>query len=138
MSPILLQTIARTISPVLLLFSLILLLRGHDSPGGGFVGGLMAASALTLYAVAYGMRLTEQAIRLPPERLTALGLLLAGLSGAVPLLENRPFLSAYWVEWDLWGATLKLGTPLVFDVGVYLVVLGATLTFVLYLRQEPS
>lgn len=138
MSPILLQTIARTISPVLLLFSLVLLLRGHDSPGGGFVGGLMAASALTLYAIAYGMRLTERALRMPPERLTAFGLFIAVLSGLPPLMLGQPFLSAYWVEWDVLGATVKVGTPLVFDVGVYLVVLGATLTFVLYLRKERS
>lgn len=138
MSPILLQTIARTISPVLLLFSLVLLLRGHDTPGGGFVGGLMAASALTLYAVAYGMRLTERALRMPPERLTAIGLLIAAVSGLPPLLLGQPFLSAYWVEWHMLGTTLKVGTPLVFDVGVYLVVLGATLTFVLYLRKERT
>jgi multicomponent Na+:H+ antiporter subunit B len=136
MSPILLQTIARTVSPVLLLFSLVLLLRGHDSPGGGFVGGLMAASALTLYAIAYGMRLTEKALRMPPERLTALGLLIAGLSGVPPLLVGQPFLAAYWVEFELLGATVKMGTPLVFDIGVYMVVLGATLTFVLYLRED--
>jgi multicomponent Na+:H+ antiporter subunit B len=136
MSPILLQTIARTVSPVLLLFSLVLLLRGHDSPGGGFVGGLMAASALTLYAIAYGMRLTEKALRMPPERLTALGLLIAGLSGVPPLLVGQPFLAAYWVEFEMLGATVKMGTPLVFDIGVYMVVLGATLTFVLYLRED--
>jgi multicomponent Na+:H+ antiporter subunit B len=138
MNPILLQTIARTIGPVLILFSLVLLLRGHNSPGGGFVGGLMAASALTLYAMAYGMRLTERAIRVAPERLTAVGLLIAGASGVFPMLLGDPFLTAHWVDVSVPGMKLHVGTPLVFDVGVYLVVLGATLTFVLYLRKEPE
>jgi multicomponent Na+:H+ antiporter subunit B len=137
MSPILLQTIARTIGPVLLLFSLVLLLRGHNRPGGGFVGGLMAASALTLYLTAYGLEATTRALKVSPERIAAAGLLLSVGSGSLALLDGRPFLAGYWTAVTLPGrAEVEAGTPLLFDTGVYLVVLGATLTFVLYLKGK--
>lgn len=138
MSPLLPQAIARTIGPVLLLFSLVLLLRGHDHPGGGFVGGLMAASALTLYLTAYGSRLTAKMVKLAPERIAAFGLLLAAGSGAVGVVDGRQFLLGYWAKITLpGGEELEVGTPLLFDAGVYLVVIGATLGFVLYLRSKP-
>ena len=136
MNPIL-QTLARTISPVLVIFSLVLLLRGHHRPGGGFVGGLMAGSALTLYVLAYGFSTLARVIRFTPTRVAAVGVLLALASGLPGLFTGEAFLHGYWTVITLPGdGEVSVGTPLLFDAGVYLAVIGATLTFILQLRRH--
>lgn len=137
MTSIILQTATRFLSTLLLLFSLFLLLRGHDEPGGGFVGGLVAASAFALYATAYNVAAARAALRFDPRTIAALGLLIAAASGVPALLVGEPYLTSYWTEIELRGLPdLKFGTPLLFDVGVYLGVFGVTLTIVLALEEE--
>ena len=123
--------------PVLLLFSLLLVWRGHNEPGGGFSGGLVAAAAFALYSIAGDAAATRQLLRFDPHVFVGSGLLLAIASAVFPLLLGLPFLTARWFELNLGGlGAIKLGTPLVFDVGVYLVVIGVTLTILLNLEEE--
>jgi multicomponent Na+:H+ antiporter subunit A len=131
-SPIL-QTTTRFLFTLLVLFSLFLLFRGHDSPGGGFIGGLVAAGAFALYMLAYGADAMRTLLRIPPRILLSLGLLLALASGLVPLFLGAPFLASQWTWLPVGpgGDLAKVGTPLPFDIGVYLVVIGFTLTLVL-------
>ena len=136
MISIILRTATRFLITLLLLFSIFLLLRGHNEPGGGFIGGLVAASAYVLYAFAYDVASTRMVLRLQPRTFIVIGLSIAALSGLLPLLFGEPFLTALWVALPLWGGTLDLGTPLLFDAGVYVAVLGVTLTIILALAEE--
>jgi multicomponent Na+:H+ antiporter subunit B len=133
---IILRTAARFLLELLLLFSVFLLLRGHNEPGGGFVGGLVAAAAYILYAIAYDVPSTRAALRLAPDAIIGVGLLMALAGGLIPVLLGRPFLTGVWA--DVWpgAAVLYLGTPLIFDAGVYVAVMGVVLTIVLALAEE--
>jgi multicomponent Na+:H+ antiporter subunit B len=137
MTSFILLTTARLLLPLLLMFSVFLLLRGHNEPGGGFVAGLVAAAAWVLYALASDTQQASRALRLDPRALIGWGLLAAVAGGLLGLLFGQPFLAAWWTEVSLpGGATLKLGTPLLFDLGVSLTVLGVTLTIVFALAEE--
>jgi len=133
MNSIILQTATRLILTLLLLFSLFLLLRGHNEPGGGFVAGLVASGAFVLYAIAYDVKSAQQALRFDPHIFIASGLLLAVSSGLIGLFTGEPFLTGQWVSWNI---GIDLGTPLLFDIGVYIVVIGVTLTIILTLAEE--
>ena len=136
MGSLILRTAARFLLPLLLLFSIFLLLRGHNEPGGGFSGGLVAAVAFTLLAVGTDVPTVRRALQLPPRSLIGLGLLVATASGVVGLLGGGPLLTGHWVDLALpGGVTIAIGTPLVFDVGVYLVVVGVVLSIVLSLAE---
>jgi multicomponent Na+:H+ antiporter subunit B len=136
MTSLILAAATRLILPLMLLFSVFLLLRGHNEPGGGFVGGLVAAAAFALYAIAYGVGRAREAMRVGTIELIGVGLLLAFISGFLPLLLNRPFMTALWTAVDL-PVIGVLNTVLVFDTGVYLVVVGVTLT-IIYAMAEAE
>lgn len=137
MSTVILTTATRYMLPLLLLFSLFLLLRGHSLPGGGFVGGLVAAASFSFYAFAYGVKKARQALRLDPRVFIGVGLLLAFSSAALPALLGYPFMTGLWTEFELpvFGA---IGTPFIFDIGVFLDVLGVILTIVFTLAEGDS
>jgi multicomponent Na+:H+ antiporter subunit B len=123
--------------PLLLLFSVFLLVRGHNEPGGGFISGLVAACAFVLYGFAFGVPEAIQALRINPRVLIGAGLLVAVGSGSLALLGGRPLMTGAWGQVFVPGVgTLHLGTPLVFDLGVYLVVVGVTLSIILPLVEE--
>lgn len=135
MHSLILATAIRLLLPLMLLFSLFLLLRGHNEPGGGFVGGLVVAAAFALYTLAHGVQEGRRMLRLDPLRLVAAGLLVALLSGLLPLVAGLPFLTALWssVPAPVIG---HAGTPLLFDVGVYLLVAGMSLLIIFTLMEE--
>ena len=132
---LILSTAALYLLPLLLLFSIFLLFRGHNEPGGGFVGGLVAAAALALHSFAFDIPQTRAILRAEPRMLIGVGLLLAVLSGIAPIFINEVFMTAIWgdLNYPVFG---KPGTPLVFDIGVYLVVLGVTLKIIFSLAEE--
>lgn len=134
MNSLILRTAGRLLLPLSLMFSLYLLWRGHNEPGGGFVGGLVAAAGFAVYGLPRGRAALLAALRWPPITIAGVGLVLALLSGVPALLDARPFLTHQWVFWDNGFA---LGTTLLFDVGVYLAVLGSVIAFVgFYLGEE--
>lgn len=136
---LILRTAALFLMPLQLLFSVFLLLRGHDEPGGGFIAGLVASGAVVLFLFSYGVREARSLLRVDPRDLLAAGLLF-GLASVFPaVLAGEPLMTAQW--WYLpmpGGGTLKLSTPLIFDIGVYLTVVGAILTMVFALSQAES
>lgn len=136
MSSLILCTATRFLLPLLLMFSVFLMLRGHNDPGGGFAGGLVAAAAFTLYAIAFDVPTTRRALRVDPRSFIGTGLLIALSSGIPPLLANKPFLTGLWFY--LPGTKVKIGTPLFFDIGVYLVVFGIALTIILALAEAEE
>lgn len=130
MTSSILQTATRFLMPLLLLFAVFLLLRGHNEPGGGFVGGLVVASAFVLYSIAYGVSASRRALLVDPSTLLGVGLLVAVGSGVPALLLGQPFMTAAWTTVGSGPVAIALGTPLLFDVGVFLAVIGVVLTIV--------
>jgi multicomponent Na+:H+ antiporter subunit B len=135
---LILPTASIYLLPLLLLFSLFLLLRGHNEPGGGFSGGLVAAAAFALLATSAGVGDARRTLRVDPRTLAASGLLVMIASTLLgPLLGAGPFLTAVWLSVELVGGeTVHLGSPLLFDIGVYLGVAGTVLTIVFALEEE--
>lgn len=137
MISLILRAAARYMQPILLLFSIFVLLEGHNQPGGGFVGGLVAASSFVLFAIAYGVPDARRALRADPHALIGGGLLVAVCSATLSSLMGQPFMTGKWAELHVPGfGEIALGTPLLFDVGVYLVVVGVTLMIVFSLAEE--
>lgn len=138
MNSLILQTISRFLVGLMLLFSIFLLLRGHNEPGGGFIGGLVAAAGIIVYGIADGPAAVRKILRVDPRVIAMTGLLAAIIAGLVPVLSGDPFLTGLWT---FIGATpgdkgLAIGTPLLFDIGVYLVVIGGVLGMVIALEEE--
>lgn len=135
MNSLVFQTTTRFLTPLLMAFSMFTLLRGHNEPGGGFIGGLLAATAFALYALAFDAAQARRLLRIPPRLLIGLGLLLALASGCFGWVGGQPFMFGVWLPFAL-PAELKLGSVLLFDVGVYFVVLGAALLVLLTLSED--
>jgi multicomponent Na+:H+ antiporter subunit B len=136
MKTTILQTASLYLLPLLLLFSVFILLRGHYLPGGGFVGGLMASIAFVLHAFANGIENTRKLLRINVGWLLPIGLVIAIVSGLVPILfKGQPFLTGVWYP-DPLPVLGMLGSSLFFDIGVYLVVIGASLTIIFTLSES--
>ncbi len=138
LNSVILDTAARALLPLLLLFSIFVLLRGHNDPGGGFVGGLVAGSAFALHAFAFGVQQSRETLRFSPRLFMAAGLLIAAGSGIYSLLLGHPFLKGIWSETVVLPAIGKLGSPFFFDVGVYFVVIGVVVTFIFTLFEDAN
>jgi len=137
MNPLLLRTATRYLLPLLVLYSVFLLAEGHHRPGGGFVGALVAAAAVALCALAYDVPTARRILRIEPPRLIRCGLLVIAVSGLWGLVRGEPFLTGAWATLPLpGGQSLALGTPLLFDAGVYLSVIGVALMILLTLAED--
>ncbi len=132
---LLLSMAARYLMPLMLIFSVFLLIRGHNEVGGGFVGGLVAASALILYGIALSPSALRQLLPVEPRLLVGAGLLLALLSGLIALTAGQPFMTGLWIKTEI-PVIGKVGTPLLFDTGVYLVVIGVVTWILLTLAED--
>ena len=134
----LLRTASRLLVPLLVIFSFYLLWRGHNEPGGGFVAGLVVTGALALRVQADGVWAGWRFLRLSPPAYIGLGLLLMLGSGLQAVTFGMPFMTGLWTEVPFPGESLKLGTPLLFDVGVYALVLGFGATVLLAMEEEHA
>ena len=132
--------ISRTIAPVLtalmLLFSVFVLLRGHNEPGGGFIGGLIAASALAIFGIIRGTGAVRRAIVFHPLSIAGAGLLMSSLAGLISILFAVPFMTGLWIYPKLAGVEVPLSSVMLFDIGVYLVVVGAVTSIALSLEER--
>ena len=139
MRGLILPTAAAYLMPVLLLFSLFLLLRGHNEPGGGFAGGLVAAAAFVLLSIASGVEVARRTLAADPRTFVGGGLLLMLVSGMVaPLVYGEPYLTAHWWTFPVADFDVSVGTPLLFDIGVYLGVAGTILLITFALEEEGT
>lgn len=121
-----LQTAINLLMPLFFLFSLYMLFRGHNEPGGGFIGGLIGAIAFVFHAMVFNSRVTLKVFRLNPLKLIVTGLFLALLSGIISVFLGDPFMTALWADFYL-PIIGRPGTPIVFDIGVYILVIGVVL-----------
>jgi multicomponent K+:H+ antiporter subunit A len=129
--------IIQMMTPVILLFAIHLFLRGHDLPGGGFAAGITVSVALILLYMARGARWVETRLRVLPVRWLGAGLLLAVLTGLGSLAFGRPFMTTYFQYLDLpLLGRVPLATALLFDLGVFAVVVGATILMLIALAHQ--
>lgn len=135
MTTLILRTAAVYLMPLLLLFSVFILLRGHYLPGGGFVGGLIASIALVVYGYANGINQIKMFLRFHPGALIPTGVTLSLLSGTLPLFFSRPFMTGLWLE-GTYPIIGQVGTALIFDIGVYFVVVGTALTIIFSIAED--
>lgn len=144
MNSIILKSIARILAFFINTFALYLMLGGHNNPGGGFIAGLVTALSLVLLNMALGMDEIKRIIRVDPVLIAVLGLILAYGSSLGPVFFGLEFLNHSFVHWHhvpLLGE-VHVGTPLIFDLGVYLVVIGVTgkiiitYSYLIYHRAE--
>lgn len=138
---LILQTATRILIALMLVFALFILWRGHNEPGGGFIGGLIAAVAMALHGLAFGAKEMRRILVADPRKVLAAGLALAIGSGLFALFKAGgplPFLTGAWyVTYTETGEkAFAIGTPVLFDVGVFLVVVGAIVAMVQALMEE--
>ncbi len=138
MNTLIFRTIAPLLTVVMLVFSVFVLLRGHNEPGGGFIGGLVGAAAIAIFGMASGPIAVRRALRAPPLAFAGTGVLLAALSGLLALPFDLPFLSGLWGSFQLGDTEVAISTPMVFDIGVYLVVFGTISAIALGLEDEEG
>jgi len=121
-------------------FAVYLLLRGHNEPGGGFIGGLGSALSIIMLSLAFGVERTQRIIRVDPARLAAIGLVVALFTALLSAFVGEPLLRHFHWEWqDVPGlGALEVGTPLLFDIGVFFVVVGASTKLIFVLARSIS
>ncbi|CAN7443011.1 Na+/H+ antiporter subunit B [Rhizobium sp. LjRoot254] len=133
MNSLILRTLAPVITLLMIVFSVFVTLRGHNSPGGGFIGGLLAASGVALYALAFGVEAARRLLRLHPLTIAAAGLILSALSGMVSAIYGVPYMTGLWFD-----IGIPVSTVMSFDIGVYLVVVGAFSSILLTLEEKED
>lgn len=139
MNSLILSTCTRFLVPVMLALSVFIFWRGHNEPGGGFIGGLIAATAFALLEKAEGVAVARRALRVNPTAMAAFGLGCALVSGVWGGLAKGAFLKGVWpfIKFDAEGhkSGLPFGSIFLFDLGVYFVVLG-TVCAILFTLEE--
>ena len=132
MNSLILRTTGRLILPLALMFSVYVLLRGHNEPGGGFIGGLIAAAGIAAHALPRGASALVSVTRVRPIPLIGIGLALGLGAGLPALFLGAPYLTQQWAS----PGGIAVGTTLVFDIGVYLTVVGSVLTFLSHYLED--
>ena len=137
MKSIILTTGVIILFPLFIFFSFFMLFRGHDEPGGGFIAGLMGASAFVFYGLAYEMKDAKKLLKVDALYVIAIGLALCFLGGLLGLLAGHEYLYPLWPPFSLPFIGTP-GSPIVFDIGVYLTVVGSVLQVCFSLTENDS
>lgn len=134
---VVLQTSTKLLSFVIIIFSIYVMLAGHNNPGGGFIGGLMTSAGFVLLGLAYDLETVRKTLPIDYKILIAIGLLTALLTGIGSFAFGVEFLThTFGHVWlPLLGET-EVATALFFDLGVYFVVVGATLSIIFTIGED--
>lgn len=139
MNSLIFKTVANAMAWVLHLVAIWLLFRGHSHPGGGFIAGLISGAAFVIQGLAYGVKKIPNIILNQALPLAGVGLFLSAFSGVLGLLAGENFLTGIWVDIPLGFTHWSVGTPVVFDWGVFLVVLSViSVTIISLIRVEEE
>lgn len=138
MNSIILRVGTRYLCGILVLFSLYMLIRGHNEPGGGFIGGLIGSTGFVLFAIACGTADARAALKVLPQNIAMTGLGIALLAGIAAALFGDALFTGQWLFINETESSkgIPLSTVLVFDIGVYLVVFGSILSIVFAMEEE--
>ncbi len=133
---IIIKVFCQLILQVTLLLSILFLLRGHNYPGGGFIGALVACTGIGFYILAY---------KRPPSFILKkhtlcinIGITCLTTSLVTPLFLNKSMLTGLWWSTNIFSQSLKVGTPLLFDIGIYLSILGSLIWIMTHLESDPN
>ncbi|MBN1186943.1 MAG: hypothetical protein JXB49_31995 [Bacteroidales bacterium] len=130
MNSVILQIASKYLRVLLLFFAVLALLRGHNQPGGGFIGGLLAALSIIYASLAYNVKHVKEGLKIQPEVYITLGLFLILISIFIGAISGGSIMQGEWVSLRLPVVdTIKLGTPLLFDTGVFMAVVGVTMMY---------
>ena len=134
--PLILQTLARVLLPLMLMVGIYIFLRGHNLPGGGFIAGLIVSVALVVQYLANGIAWTRKRIPFSTHNLLAYGLLIAAVTGLVSMVIGYPFLTSAFthLDWPIVGE-FEIASAIAFDLGVFLVVVGTTVMILVQLGK---
>ena len=137
MNPVLLQLTSGYLSKILYLLAILFFLKGHNSPGGGFIAGLMVASAVMLDMLAFGVVKVKKSMILAPLKMAACGVVLALFASLIPVFYGQPFFTGVWVpEFTVpFLGKMHIGTPLLFDLGVFMTVIGFAVSVIFDLES---
>lgn len=128
MNSVILQVASKHVRWILVLFALIALYRGHNFPGGGFIGGLLVGLSVVFYSLAYDAQKAKQSLKIQPEGYIALGLLFILVSILPGFFLKQYLMAGIWTGIHIpFLGEIKLGTPFLFDIGVFFAVIGVTL-----------
>jgi multicomponent Na+:H+ antiporter subunit B len=136
---LMLHTLTRVVTFIILAFSVYLFFAGHNNPGGGFIGGLMTACALLLMYLGFDMKSMKKALPFNYTTIIAVGLLISIATGVSSMLFGYPFLTQFFEYYQLpiLGET-ELTTALPFDLGIYLVVVAIALIIILTIAEDDA
>ncbi|SBS33391.1 Na(+)/H(+) antiporter subunit A [Marinomonas aquimarina] len=123
-------TTAQIVSTLMLVFSVYLLMRGHNEPGGGFIGALIAVIGLALLMFAKSPKYVRDRLHYSPMGIAMFGICLSFIAGLLSMAFHLPFLTGLW-----WKDVLPLGTPLLFDVGIYFAIIGGVMGILLRVNE---
>lgn len=141
-SQLIIRTIARILCFFINTFAVYLLLQGHNNPGGGFIAGLVSSISIVLLYMSLGLAEVKRVIRFDPVFVAVMGLILAYGTAIAPTLLDFDFLKHSFAHWHLpLLGDVHVGTPMIFDFGVYLAVVGVTCKIILtfaYLVYEKK
>lgn len=134
--PTILSMISQSLLPLALLVSFYIFLRGHNMPGGGFIAGLVTSIAIIQQYIAHGVEWVKPRIKVDYQNLIALGVLIAALTGVGSWSFGYPFMTTWFDYFDIpFIGEIELASALIFDLGVYLTVVGATLLILAHLGK---
>ncbi len=136
MNNIILEKIARLFLRVIAVMSVLLLLRGHNSPGGGFIAGIVLATGFIYYGIIFGSDRIQTIIYFNTRIWMGIGLGLVLIAAVMPVFAGHEPLTGLWYigEWPLVG-TMHLGTPLIFDTGIFIGVTGLILSIIITIME---
>ncbi len=136
----LLSRMARILLPWLIGLSLVVFYRGHHLPGGGFIGGLLGSLGFVLIALGDGVKAARRALKVDPVDLLVWGMAIALGAGLLGIMADANLFQGLWLpafDVPVLGS-VHLGTPLLFDAGIFLTVMGFSLKIVFVLREVES
>jgi multicomponent Na+:H+ antiporter subunit B len=134
---VILKTVSQVVVLIILTLGVYLFLSGHNQPGGGFIGGLVLASAFVLMFLAFDSHTVNTAIPFDFKKISALGVLLAFSSSTLPMFFGQPFMSQTFGYFDLplFGKT-ELATVTIFEAGVALTVIGVVVNIITSISED--
>lgn len=137
MNSVILQIASKYVRWLMVIFSVLILLRGHNYPGGGFIGGLLAGLSIAYKGFAFTPELVKEQIKIKPDGFIGIGLLLVFISIWPGVFVKTALMEGVWVTIPFpFSEGIKFGTPFLFDIGVFLVVIGVTVMFLFSLTRE--
>ncbi|RUT41386.1 Na(+)/H(+) antiporter subunit B [Paenibacillus anaericanus] len=134
-----LQTSTKILVFIIMTFSIFILFAGHHNPGGGFIGGLITSSALVLLYITFDLQTVRDIIPVDFNQLAAGGVIVSVLTGTASFLFHVPFLTQTftYVDLPLLGNT-ELASAVIFDLGVYMTVIGTTMTIITSISEDEK